>query len=252
MINGKIDTEGLLFEPVLEDVETLNGWAGEGRLDVTKLSFPALFDSEEHYDLLDAGAALGKGVGPLLVSRREQLFSTEEIENARIAIPGWHTTANLLLDFALPNAKHRKAMIFSSIEESVVTGECELGVIIHENRFTYQKKGLHRQMDLGEYWEKRMQVPIPLGGIAIQKVKGQTVKQRVETLIRQSVEYAFSNYPGISSYVKEHSQTLSEEVMRKHIELYVNDYTKGLGPEGRKAIDALRKVQKLSRTGKDR
>jgi 1,4-dihydroxy-6-naphthoate synthase len=252
LINGKIDTNGLTFDPVLEDVETLNAWAKEGRLDITKLSFPALFNAEEHYDLLEAGAALGKGVGPLLVSRDERVFSVKEIEEASIAIPGWNTTANLLLDFAFPNAKNRSAMIFSAIEDAVLNGKCELGVIIHENRFTYREKGLNCQLDLGEYWEEKMKVPIPLGGIAIQRSKGEKLKQQVEDLIRQSVDYAFANYPLISPYVKEHSQTLSEEVMRKHIELYVNEYTKSLGVEGRKAINVLRKVQKGRRAEKDR
>ena len=244
MVNGKIETNGFEFEPVLEDVETLNEWAAQGKLDITKLSFPALFAAEQHYELLDAGAALGKGVGPLLISATEDPFTDEQIKKATIAIPGWHTTANLLLDFAFPAALNRKPMIFSSIEEAVARGECELGVIIHENRFTYQDKGLHKQADLGEIWEQKMKVPIPLGGIAIQKKKGAELKQKVEVLIRRSVDFSFANYPQVSDYVKIHSQTLSEEVMRKHIELYVNEYSRSLGEEGRQAIDVLRKVKK--------
>ncbi len=242
MINGMINTGDLQFEAVLEDVETLNQWALEGRLDITKLSFPAFFSSLEKYVLLDAGSALGKAVGPLLISKPGKLYDQSVVEKASIAIPGLHTTANLLLGFAYPGALHKKSMIFSAIEDAVLNGETELGLIIHENRFTYSQKGLHKVMDLGEYWEQEMNIPIPLGGIAIKREVDRLISLQVDRLIRESLEYAFTNYPLISSYVKEHSQTMSEDVMRKHIDLYVNDYSKSLGVEGREAISKLYEV----------
>jgi 1,4-dihydroxy-6-naphthoate synthase len=239
MVHGKIDTGDLHFEPVLEDVETLNGWALEGKLDITKLSFPAFFASTHQYTLLDAGSALGKGVGPLLVSASGKDYSITEIGKASIAIPGVHTTANLLLGFAYPGAGNKRPMIFSSIEDAVVNGETELGVIIHESRFTFREKGLHQVADLGGIWEAKMKMPIPLGGIAIKTEISESVRKKVDSLVRQSVEYAFSKDPYISDYVRAHAQTMSEEVMRMHIGLYVNDYTRSLGKEGRRAIEKL-------------
>ena len=244
LVNKKIDSEGLEFEVMLEDVETLNEWALQGKLNITKLSFPAFFQSLDKYALLNTGSALGKGVGPLLISKydpdsyRER--STEyEIDEKTIAIPGVNTTANLLLSFAFPDAKEKVPMIFSAIEDAVLTGKTDLGVIIHENRFTYQIKGLHKVIDLGEYWEKKMKVPVPLGGIAVKRTVDKLISLKIDKLIRESIEYAFANYPLISDYVKQHSQTMSEEVMRQHIDLYVNDYSLELGNEGKQAIETL-------------
>jgi 1,4-dihydroxy-6-naphthoate synthase len=244
LVNKKIDIEGLEFEVMLEDVETLNEWVLQGKLDITKLSFPAFFQSLDKYTLLNTGSALGKGVGPLLISKydpdsyRER--STEyEIDEKTIAIPGVNTTANLLLSFAFPDAKEKVPMIFSAIEDAVLAGKTDLGVIIHENRFTYQIKGLHKVIDLGEYWEKKMKVPVPLGGIAVKRTVDKLISLKIDKLIRKSIEYAFANYPLISDYVKQHSQTMSEEVMRQHIDLYVNDYSLELGNEGKQAIETL-------------
>ena len=239
LVNKKIDTGSIEFKPVLEDVETLNKWALEGRLDITKLSFPAFFQSLDKYVLLNAGSALGKGVGPLLVSRNSH---EAKVENASIALPGANTTANLLFSFAFPGASKKKFMIFSAIEDAVVNGETELGVIIHENRFTYRHKGLHKVLDLGEYWEEKMKVPIPLGGIAMKRTVDSSIIEKVDQLIRKSLEFAFDNYPSVTDYVKQHSQTMSEEVMRQHIDLYVNNYSIDLGTDGKNAILALQKV----------
>lgn len=237
LINKKIDTEGIEFEAILEDVETLNQWALEGKLDITKLSFPAFFKSKDKYVLLNAGSALGKGVGPLLVKRAGREISN--IEEHRILIPGVNTTANLLLSYAYPGAKNKRPMLFSEIEDLVMSGMADLGVIIHENRFTYQQKGLEKVADLGEIWEQKMNVPIPLGGIAIKRTADKSTAFLVDQLIRQSLEYAFANYPAIADYVKCYAQTMSEEVMRKHIDLYVNNYSLNLGAEGKKAIITL-------------
>ncbi len=250
LVNKKIDTGGLEFETVLEDVETLNQWALQGKLDITKLSFPSFFQSLDNYVLLSAGSALGKGVGPLLLSKYETENGKNEIKDQSIAIPGVNTTANLLLSFTFPFATNKIPMSFSAIEEAVLTCKTDLGVIIHENRFTYQQKGLHKVMDLGEYWEEKMKAPIPLGGIAISQSIKRTKALKINELIRNSLEYAFANYPVITGYVKQHSQEMSEEVMRQHIDLYVNNYSLDLGIEGKEAINKLftvyRKINNLS------
>lgn len=253
LVNKKIDAEGLEFDVVLEDVETLNQWSFEKKLDITKLSYPAFFQNLDKYVLLNSGAALGKGVGPLLISKQNIQLSTFNFQQATIALPGKNTTANLLFSFAYPAAKKRVFMRFDKIEDFVlnesskvsrVEGDSEgaLGVIIHENRFTYQQKGLHKVTDLGEYWEDKMHVPIPLGGIAVSRSIDKKVSLKIDRLIKKSIEFAFSNYPIISDYVKEHSQEMSEDVMRQHIELYVNNFSKDLGNEGKQAIETLYKI----------
>src|SRR6185436_19352053 len=240
LVNKKIDTAGFEFEVMLEDVETLNQWAMESRLDITKLSFPAFFQSSDEYILLNSGSALGKGVGPLLISRSRKTDETK-IDKVSIALPGINTTANLLFSFAYPNASNKKFMIFSSIEEPVLSGKTDLVVIIHENRLTYQQKGLYKVKYLGEYWEQKMKVPVPLGAIAIKRESGE-VAEKIDSLVKQSLEYAFSNYPFITDYVKQHSQEMSENVMRQHIDLYVNNYSLDLGSAGRQAIKTLHDV----------
>jgi len=242
LVNNKIDTEGLEFNVYLEDVETLNKWALEGKLDITKLSFPAFFRSMENYLLLNTGSALGKGVGPLLISDSPNEFSTEDINQSSIALPGLHTTANLLFSFAYPDAIDKTFILFSEIENALINKETDLGVIIHENRFTYQQKGLHKIKDLGEYWEEKMESPIPLGGIAINQSIKRSTAIKVDLLIRKSLDFAFANYPAITDYVKQHSQTMSEDVMRQHIDLYVNNYSLDLGEEGKLAIENLYQV----------
>lgn len=242
LVNRKIDTEGFEFNAVLADVETLNNWALEGKLDITKLSFPAFFRSLSNYTLLNAGSALGKGVGPLLISDAKHKLSDEEINQASVALPGIHTTANLLFSYAYPDATDKKFMIFNAIENALLNKEVDLGVIIHENRFTYQQKGLYKVTDLGEYWEEKMELPIPLGGIAINQSIKRSTALKVNELIRKSLEYAFANYPLVTEYVKQHSQEMSEDVMRQHIDLYVNNYSLDLGDDGRMAIESLHEV----------
>lgn len=242
LVNKKIDTEGFEFDSMLADVETLNQWALEGRLDITKLSFPAFFKSLEHYTLLNAGSALGKGVGPLLITDSQTELTDDEINQASIALPGVNTTANLLFTLAYPQATDKTFMLFSAIEDALVNKETDLGVIIHENRFTYQQKGLKKVRDLGRYWEQRMELPLPLGGIAINQSIKRSVALKVNELIRKSLEFAFTNYPLITDFVKQHSQEMSEEVMRQHIALYVNNYSLDLGDEGKLAIESLHEV----------
>jgi len=242
LVNNKIDTEGFEFDVFLEDVETLNRWALEGKLDITKLSFPAFFRSLENYILLNAGSALGKGVGPLLITDSPNEFSIEDINQSSIALPGLHTTANLLFSFAYPDAVDKQFILFSEIENALLNKEADLGVIIHENRFTYHQKGLHKVKDLGEYWEEKMESPIPLGGIAINQSIKQSTALKIDQLIRKSLDFAFANYPIITDYVKQHSQNMSEDVMRQHIDLYVNNYSLDLGEEGQIAIENLYQV----------
>ena len=247
LVNKKIDTEGLEFDTVLEDVQTLNKWSFEKKLDITKLSYPAFFQNLDKYVLLNSGAALGKGVGPILISKLPVRQAGKEegirnVEEKTIALPGENTTANLLFSFAYPEAKKKKHMIFSAIEESILNQQTELGVIIHENRFTYQQKGLHKVTDLGEYWEEKMQAPIPLGGIAVSRAIDKEVSLKIDKLIKKSIEFAFANYPLITDYVKQHSQEMNEDVMRQHIELYVNKFSIDLGIDGKQAIETLYKI----------
>lgn len=243
LVNKKINTAGLEFEVVLEDVQTLNKWALEKRLDISKISYGVWPKVQNNYNLLNSGGALGKGVGPLLVTRKQGVVSLETINAASVAIPGEYTTAHLLFSMAFPQAKNKKFTIFNTIEDAVINGQVDAGVIIHENRFTYQQKGLIQLMDLGEHWEKETGLPIPLGGIVINKDKDKTLGETVDALIRESIAYAFKNhYTHLSDFVVQNAQEMSEAIMRKHIDLYVNDYSVNLGIEGRKAIQKLLEI----------
>ena len=236
LVNQKINTGNLQFEPVLEDVQTLNFWALEGKLPVTKLSYGVLPLVLNRYNLLHSGSALGRGVGPLLITKGD--IAAGEISESLIAIPGENTTAHLLFSLAYPGAKNKIFLRYNEIENFVLSGK-GLGVIIHENRFTYADKGLKKITDLGDYWEKQTGNPIPLGGIVISKNMQPQIQQVVDALIKQSIQFAFSNYPELNDYIRMHSQEMSEEVMRKHIDLYVNEYSLDLGEEG---INAVRKL----------
>jgi 1,4-dihydroxy-6-naphthoate synthase len=218
-------------------VETLNNWALQGKLMVTKLSFAVYLKVKEQYELLNSGSALGRGCGPLLIAKKH--IAAEDIPHLRIAIPGEHTTANLLFSIAYPEAKNKQVMLFSEIENAVLNGTVDAGVIIHENRFTYQQKGLVKLMDMGEYWEKTTGSPIPLGGIFIRKDVPADIRLQVDQLIHDSLEHAYIEYPKLSDYVKAHAQEMEEQVMRQHIDLYVNDFSLDLGQEGKAAVDRL-------------
>jgi 1,4-dihydroxy-6-naphthoate synthase len=235
LVNKKIDTGDIAVEVVLEDVQTLNEWALQGKLDITKISYGVLPLVLNKYIVLPAGGALGKGVGPLLITHTGGI-SADKVKDSTIAIPGEHTTAHMLFSLAFPEAGHKKFTLFSQIEDAVIHETVDAGVIIHENRFTYQDKGLVKLMDLGEYWETQTGSPIPLGGIVMKRTYDAALQQQVNALIRASVEYAFSNYPLITDYVKQHSQEMSESVMRQHIDLYVNNYSIDLGADGKAAV----------------
>jgi 1,4-dihydroxy-6-naphthoate synthase len=240
LVNNKIDTSNLHFEPVLEDVQTLNQWALEDKLMVTKLSYGVWPLVQNKYNLLNSGSALGRGVGPLLITNNE--LGMANIEEQVIAIPGENTTAHLLFSLAYPNAKNKVFLRYDEIENFVLQTK-GLGVIIHENRFTYEAKGLLKITDLGDYWEKETGFPIPLGGIVVKKTVQPIIQQQIDMLIKQSIEFAFSNYPQLNDYIRIHAQEMSEEVMLKHIDLYVNNYSLDLGDEGRSAVNKLMQVQ---------
>jgi 1,4-dihydroxy-6-naphthoate synthase len=236
LIHHKIDTEGLDFDVVFDDVETLNQKAFNAELDITKLSYHAYGYAIKDYVLLDAGSALGFGVGPVLICKNE-LDLTKE--NLKVGIPGKYTTANFLLSLAYPNLKNKIELVFSDIEQKLLNEEIDLGLIIHENRFTYQDKGLLKVKDLGEYWEEKTNCAIPLGGIVIKRSLPDNIKQKVNRLIRKSVEFAFQNPKSALPFIKSHAQEMDEKVMYQHIELYVNKYSVDLGEEGKKAIEIL-------------
>lgn len=240
MVNGKIDIGGLEFETVLQDVETLNKGALANTLDFTKLSYGVLPLVLENYILLKSGSALGTGVGPLLISKGFADVGDSELQ---VAIPGEFTTAHLLFSLAYPNIKNKIFMRYDQIEEFVQQdAEKVAGVIIHENRFTYQDKGLIKIMDLGDYWQSETNSAIPLGGIVAKRSLPPEVINYVQELIRSSIKYSMEKYPTLSSYVIENAQEMEETVMRKHIDLYVNDYSVDLGSEGKLAVEKLLEV----------
>jgi 1,4-dihydroxy-6-naphthoate synthase len=239
IVNRRIDLEGLEFDVRLEDVETLNREAFAQTIDVTKLSYHAYAYCATGYVLLDAGSALGRSCGPLLISKRP--IAVEEVAKGalRIAIPGKYTTANLLLGLAFPDATRKTELVFSAIEPALVNEEFDAGVIIHENRFTYEAKGLKKIIDLGEFWERTTGAPIPLGGIVVRRALPREVQERMNRVLCRSVAYAFAHRDASLPFVREHAQEMSEDVMYRHIDLYVNKYSVDLGPEGRRAIKVL-------------
>jgi 1,4-dihydroxy-6-naphthoate synthase len=237
LIHGRVDTEGLSFEPLLADVEELNRRAFRGELQVTKLSFGAFLHLTGSYLLLDSGAALGFGAGPLLVSKRN--LNPAELNELKVAIPGKYTTANLLFSLAFPDSKQKIEYLFSDIENAVLRGEVDAGVIIHEGRFTYEEKDLVKVLDLGEYWENLTHSPIPLGGIAVRSDIPSDMAQKLDRSLRRSVEYALKNTTSLNDFIRSNAQELSDEVIWKHIRLYVNEFSVSLGKQGRQAVNTL-------------
>jgi len=239
LVNEGFDTNNLSFNLHLEDVQTLNQWALEARLDVTKISYGVWPLVRAQYDLLESGGALGTGVGPLLISNTEN-FTTHP-NDITVAIPGENTTAHLLFSLAYPHASKKIFLRFDEIETFVQKGK-GLGVIIHENRFTYLKKDLKKIIDLGDYWESQTGLPIPLGCIVAKKGLGKNLILQLEGMIRKSIEISFRRYPVLSAFIRDHAQEMDEEVMRKHINLYVNDYSLTLGDAGHKAVQKLEDI----------
>jgi 1,4-dihydroxy-6-naphthoate synthase len=236
LIHQKIDTEGLTFEVIFDDVETLNQKAFNAHLDITKLSYHAYAYAINNYVLLNAGSALGFGVGPLLIAKDPQNLDNKEL---LVGIPGKYTTANFLLSLAFPHLQNKKELVFSDIEQQLLNNQLDLGLIIHENRFTYQDKCLHKIIDLGEYWEQETNCAIPLGGIVMKRSLPKEIQHKVDRLIKKSVEYAFANPKSALPFIKQHAQEMDEKVMYQHIDLYVNKFSLDLGVEGKKAINTL-------------
>lgn len=237
LIHEKIDTEGLHFEVQLGDVEQLNQKAFQQELDVTKLSYHAYAHLLPHYALLNSGSALGNNCGPLLIAKTD--LNTADLSSTSIAIPGKYTTANFLLSLAFPEAEQKQELLFSEIEQAVLDEQVQAGLIIHENRFTYQEKGLVKLMDLGEWWENNTRMPIPLGGIVVHRKHPVALQQKLDRVLRRSIEYAFAHPESALPYVKAHAQEMDTVVMQQHIDLYVNDYSIDLGAKGRAAVQFL-------------
>ena len=237
LVHGRVEPrQGTFAEPLLEDVETLNAWALYGRLDVSKISFHALGHVLDRYTLLRTGAALGRGCGPLLITGAA---ATGRIEDWRIAIPGQYTTAALLLRLYRPGCRKLTVMRFDSIMEAIAAGEVDGGVIIHESRFTYQEHDLRCVQDLGAWWEETTGLPIPLGCIVARRTLPPGLCTEIEQAIGASVRWADAHPDEGWDYIRCHAQEMVEGVMRSHINLYVNHFSRDLGDEGLRAVREL-------------
>lgn len=237
LVNRKIHIENFDFNYEIADINYLNYLSDQAEFDVIKLSFNKYFQIIDKYQLLTSGSAMGENCGPLLISKRK--IYPDEIHHCKIAIPGLETTANLLLNIFYSPLKELKVYLFSDIEDAVISDECDAGLIIHETRFTYYKKGLLKISDLGLLWEEKYKCPLPLGGIAIKRDLSQDIKIRLNELMRKSVVHALNNPMESYRFVKSHAIELDDDVIRQHIELYVNNYTVDLGEKGKKSVIKL-------------
>jgi 1,4-dihydroxy-6-naphthoate synthase len=235
MVHGRIDTEGLEFDYFLADVEELNSRAFSGTVDITKMSYHAYAYAADKYLILDSGSALGRKNGPLLISK--QHINPDELPGKLIAIPGKYTTANLLLEMAWPEARNKKEYLFSDIEDLILRGEVDAGLIIHETRFTYSKKGLLKIADMGEYWEKLTNLPIPLGAIVVNRSVPHEIALKINRIVRRSLEHAYNDSVAPFDFVVSNAREMDKDVMNNHIKLFVNDFTLNLGDQGRVAIE---------------
>jgi 1,4-dihydroxy-6-naphthoate synthase len=246
MVHSLVDCEGLTFDVNLMDIDTLNMSSADGIYDICKLSYHAYYHLLDKYIMLRAGSALGYNNGPLLVAiKKSPLFSEnggidlEQLSRSVTAIPGEKTTAALLLKIFFPEIKKTESLVFSEIENAVLTGRYSSGVIIHESRFTYSEKGLCKIADLGDLWQKKFSLPIPLGGIAIRRSIDSQTQQRVNRILKRSIEFAFRN-PHLSvDYTKFHAREMEANILQKHIKLFVNQYSVDISKEGEKAVDTL-------------
>ncbi|HEX2768568.1 MAG TPA: 1,4-dihydroxy-6-naphthoate synthase [Geobacteraceae bacterium] len=237
LVHGLVDCPGFSFAERLEDVETLNRLALKGELDITKISCHLLGFIRSGYCLLRSGGALGRGCGPLVVSRR--FTRMEELKGRRIAVPGRYTTAYLLLRLFDPELDNIIFLPFHEIMGAVANGDADAGVIIHESRFTFSDHGLTKLLDLGDWWENETGHPIPLGGIVAKRSLGEETVAILERMLRASVVYAFAHPGAANAYIRAHSQEMSDEVCAAHIELYVNRFSLDLGNEGEAAVTTL-------------
>ena len=234
MVNGRIDCGGLQFTTEYYDIEELNARAVQGVAHVSKISAAVLPQVADRYRVLDCGAALGRGNGPLLVRRRG-----DRSPMCRVAVPGMHTTAAMLMRRLMPEVTEMTPVLFSEIAEAVERGDYDAGVLIHEGRFVYGRRNLELAADLGQLWEQRTGLPLPLGLIAVRRDLPEGVQALIESTLRRSIEYAFANPQASRGYVKEHARELEDEVIDKHIAMFVNDFSLSLGDEGRRAVEML-------------
>jgi len=238
LTHDKLSLPGIeLAPPLLDDVETLNSWAIQKKLDITKLSFHALGHVLDEYCVLSAGSALGRGCGPLLVARPG--FDAADLRDTKIAIPGRLTTANLLFRMYSPESHDLFELRFDEIMGAVSSGEVDAGVIIHESRFTYTVQGLVCLQDLGQWWEESTSHPIPLGCIAARRSLGSECIKRIDAAIHDSIVWADEHAEDCFPYIRQHAQEMDEQVMQNHINLYVNNYSKALGQDGKAAIETF-------------
>ena len=236
LVKGHIPLPGWSLQPErLEDVETLNEWALQGRLDITKLSFHAFGHVLENYVLLKAGAALGRGCGPLLIAG--QKIGSADIAKMTVAVPGEYTTAAMLLKLYAPDRKNIVMMRFDEIMDAVESGKVDCGVIIHESRFTYESRGLVLIEDLGSWWEDISGYPMPLGGIAVKRSLGKDLIGKIDKALKASIAWAQRNHELCRPYIKEHAQEIEDSVINDHIGLYVNTFSEDLGEEGMAAVE---------------
>ncbi len=250
--NDAIPTGELHFDVTLADVETLNQNARKGKFDITKLSFAAFGSIRDQYALLRTGAALGRGCGPLVVSLPGKSFGALEDANSVdktkpiVAIPGMGTTAFVLFSLFLkdqfPGVEPEIiAMPFEKIIPSIKQKQADFGVIIHEGRFIYKEIGLESLVDLGQWWEEKTSLPIPLGCIAVKRSLGQKMAETIEELIGQSIDHAMAHPEAGKTYIRQHAQELDDDVIQEHINLYVNDFSRNIGEEGEAAIKTFYK-----------
>lgn len=240
IVNGRIDCEGLSFEVEYHDIEELNHGVEALGPDISKISCAVLPAIKQHYRLLDSGAALGRGNGPLLVRRKGDKGAIKHL-----LVPGVHTTANALVGRLFPQIEYREPMLFSKIAEAVERGDADGGVLIHEGRFVYERRNLELVADLGVEWERQTDLPLPLGGIVIKRELGDEMRSRVERVLRRSIEYAFDNPLLSRDYIKSHAQEMEDDVIEKHIALFVNNFSLSLGEQGRRALTLLTGLEEL-------
>jgi len=240
LVSGRVPLPGFALEPLLADVEVLNGLAAEGRADVCKVSAAAAAGLLDHWLLLRAGGALGRGVGPLLVAREPRTI--QSLDRVRVAIPGARTTGNLLFGLVCKEAgiaAQRVELVFDQVLPAVARGQVDAGVVIHEGRFVYESMGLHCLADLGEWWESRRNLPLPLGLIAVRRGLGLDTARAVNRAIRASLESARDEAPGLWDYVRAHAQEMDQSVIERHIATFVTHFSLDVGAEGEEAVAAL-------------
>lgn len=236
LLEGRSETFGLEFEAELRDVEELNGRLAAGDFDLAKGSFAAALGLGDELGVLPSGSAIGFGNGPLVLAREPRRAPRP---GDRVLCPGKHTTATLLYRAFFPGAPEPEQVVFSEILPALEAGEADLGVCIHEGRFTYRERGLHALCDLGERWERATGGPLPLGGILARKRLGTGVLRRAQAAVAASLDTALAHPASAAPCMRRHAQEMDEAVLWAHVDLYVDEHTRDLGPEGRAALEAL-------------